>query len=87
MRSGRPSITAADGSRLAISVSVSTDDLDLFERRARFQTAVAAVGEPARTVLSAGDAEALFNETGWQCMATTSQERARRAGLLIATPA
>jgi methyltransferase (TIGR00027 family) len=77
---------ASPRSRLAISVSISNDDPALAERRSMFQNAVAAVGEPARTVLSAGDADALFGGCGWQPIEASSQERARRAGLLIATP-
>ena len=77
---------ASPRSRLAISVSISNDDPALAERRAMFQNAVAAVGEPARTVLTAGDADVLFGGCGWQPIEASSQERARRAGLLIATP-
>ena len=78
---------ASARSRLAISVSISSDDPGLAERRVMFQDAVAAVGEPARTVLTADDADALLGASGWQLIDATGQERARRAGLLIATPA
>jgi methyltransferase (TIGR00027 family) len=71
-------------SRLAISVSVDTGDAGLSQRRARFQSAVAAMGEPARTVLTVDGASALFAECGWA--PADGQERARRAGLVMATP-
>jgi methyltransferase (TIGR00027 family) len=77
---------AGPGSRLAISVSVATDDDALIARRAAFGAAVAAMGEPARTVLTADDAEALFTGAGWQVVAGGS-DRARLAGLVIAEPA
>ena len=44
---------AGDGSTLAISLSVTTGSADQAARRAAFQRAVAAVGEPARSVLEA----------------------------------
>lgn len=84
---------AGHGSELAISLSVSTDSAETTARRATFQATVAAVGEPARSVLEPGDAYALLAATGWQ----TAQEpgkgqadpsdRARRAGFILATPA
>jgi methyltransferase (TIGR00027 family) len=57
---------AATGSRLAISVSLSRDH----DRaaRARFQASVAAMGEPARSVFDAEEAQALLARTGWQVM-------------------
>jgi methyltransferase (TIGR00027 family) len=53
---------AADGSRLAVSVSLSHRQ----EARAAFQAWVAAIGEPAMSSLDAGEAEALLAHTGWQ---------------------
>ena len=55
---------AAPGSQLAISVSgarAAGDD----GARARFQAAVAAMGEPVRSTFAAGQAEALLARTGW----------------------
>jgi methyltransferase (TIGR00027 family) len=85
---------AAPGSQLAISVSVSRGAGDV--SRARFQAAVAAMGEPARSAFEAGQAEALLARTGWQVAdggpagpshgtAAARRERLRSAGLLTAT--
>ncbi len=58
---------AAPGSRLAISVSgARAADDGSQEARARFQAAVAAMGEPIRSTFEAGQAEALLSRTGWQ---------------------
>ena len=57
---------AADGSRLAISLSVNSGSPERAARRAAFQAAVAAVGEPARSVVAAADAGALLESTGWR---------------------
>ena len=57
---------AAEGSRLAISLSVTSASPERAARRAAFQAAVAAVGEPARLVLAGADAGALLEATGWQ---------------------
>jgi len=57
---------AADGSSLAISLSVSTGSAQETARRAAFQAAVAAIGEPARSVLEAGDASDLLAAAGWR---------------------
>ena len=84
---------AADGSELAISLSVSTNSPERAARRAAFQAAVAAVGEPARSVLEAGDAPALLAAAGWQISPEAGQdqpdkaERGRRAGFILAVPA
>ena len=79
---------AAPGSRLAISVSVSRADDN--GARARFQAAVAALGEPARSTLEAGEAGALLARTGWRIMTggeetAARRERLRSAGLLMAS--
>jgi methyltransferase (TIGR00027 family) len=87
---------AAPRSRLAISLSVDSGAAGLSTRRATFQRAVAAMGEPARTVLTPDDAEALFVATGWQVAPSADPrsdaaqserlERARRAGLVVVEP-
>jgi hypothetical protein len=71
---------------LAISLSVDTGAPGLEDRRRAFRTAVAAMGEPARTVLTPDDADTLFASTGWQAPAVTN-ERTRRAGLVVVQPA
>jgi methyltransferase (TIGR00027 family) len=87
---------AAPGSRLAISVSGARAAGDGSRARARFQAAVAAMGEPVRSTFAAGQAEALLARTGWQVAGrapdgasrgTTAarRERLRSAGLLTAT--
>ena len=81
---------AAPGSRLAISVSLSRADDD--GSRARFQAAVAALGEPARSTFEADKAEALLARTGWQVVAggdgtAARRQRLRSAGLLTARAA
>src|SRR6266851_8034290 len=76
---------AAPGSRLAISVSLSASLGDA--GRARFQAAVAALGEPARSALSAAETEALLARTGWQTdkqPLSSGSDRLRSAGLLLA---
>jgi methyltransferase (TIGR00027 family) len=78
---------AAPGSQLAISVSTSRPAEGI---RVRFQAAVAAVGEPARSFFQAGQAEDLLARTGWLvtdagAKADTRGERIRSAGLLTAT--
>ena len=75
---------AAERSRLAISLSVDGSDAQT-ARRAAFSSAVAAMGEPARTVLTIDDASALFAATGWERV--EGSEPARRAGLVTAIPA
>jgi methyltransferase (TIGR00027 family) len=86
---------AADGSTLAISVSVSSGSPERAARRAAFQAEVAAVGEPARSVLDGADAGELLEATGWRPLAGESGEsgardaatRRRSAGFLVAAPA
>jgi methyltransferase (TIGR00027 family) len=81
---------AAAGSLLAISVSISGAQR---EARSRFQASAAALGEPARSVLGAGEAADLLARTGWRITApadpddpeaTARRERQRSAGLLTA---
>ena len=84
---------AADGSELAISLSVSTGSAERAARRAAFQAAVAAVGEPARSILETDDARDVLTEAGWRIPAEPEQGqpdpsgRRRRAGFILATPA
>jgi methyltransferase (TIGR00027 family) len=82
---------ARAGSRLAISVSTSTAQA---EARARFQATVAALGEPARSTLEAGEAAELLTRTGWHTMASDDADdpdaavrhaRLRLSGLLLAS--
>ncbi len=79
---------AAPGSRLAISVSLSREYDE--GARARFQAAVAALGEPARSTFDADQAEDLLARTGWRIMpgradTAAKRERLRSAGLLTAS--
>ena len=79
---------AAPGSRLAISVSLSREHDEGV--RARFQAAVAALGEPARSTFDAGQAEDLLARTGWRTMSgreetAAKRERLRSVGLLMAS--
>jgi methyltransferase (TIGR00027 family) len=82
---------AADGSRLAISMSLSRVDDD--GARARFQASVAAMGEPARSTFTADEAGALLARTGWRItadedsgdLAAGKGQRQRSAGLLVAS--
>jgi methyltransferase (TIGR00027 family) len=69
---------AADGSRLAISLSVNSASPERAARRAAFQAAVAAVGEPARLVLEGADAGALLEATGWRPRAADPAQPDRR---------
>ena len=78
---------AAPGSRLAISVSLSREHDE--GARARFQAAVAALGEPARSTFDASQAEGLLARAGWQTIpgraeTAAKRERLRSAGLLTA---
>ena len=78
---------AAPGSRLAISVSLSREHDE--GARARFQAAVAALGEPARSTFDASQAEGLLARAGWQTIpgraeTAAQRERLHSAGLLTA---
>jgi O-methyltransferase involved in polyketide biosynthesis len=77
---------ARAGSRLAISVSVSSAHS---ETRSRFQASVAALGEPARSTLDAAQAAGLLARTGWQVLADAAarSDRLQSAGLLTANAA
>ncbi|MEY2404211.1 MAG: hypothetical protein QOD38_1762 [Acidimicrobiaceae bacterium] len=76
---------AAMGSRLAISLSLTTSSAAESVRRTAFRSAVAAMGEPARTVLSPDEVDALLRRTGWSVLPSSS-ERARLAGLVVVEP-
>lgn len=76
---------APEGSRLAISLSISSNSEAESIRRDAFRAAVAAMGEPARTVLSPDEAATLLSTTGWSAMPSSS-DRAHRAGLLVLEP-
>lgn len=76
---------AAPGSRLVISLSVDTGSPRMAVTRTLFQARVAAVGEPAKTVLTAVEAEELFADAGWRFVAAPN-DRARRAGFVVAQP-
>jgi hypothetical protein len=78
---------AAPGSRLAISFSLSR--AHDHGARARFQAAVAALGEPARSTFDADEAQALLARTGWRIVAgreetAAKRERMHSIGLLTA---
>jgi len=77
---------AAPRSRLAISLSVDTGETASQARRAAFQARVAAIGEPAKTVLTVEGASSLFAVTGWRGVDGGS-DRARAAGLVVVEPA
>ena len=67
-----------DGGRLAISVSPATAS----QARERLHAALAAMGEPARSVLAPDDALALLAGCGWEV--TEGRDRPKTAGLLLA---
>jgi methyltransferase (TIGR00027 family) len=74
---------AAPGSLLAISISVSSGDPDLSSRRQAFQAAVASMGEPTRSTLSADEVDPLLLATGWRRRDSDDAPGAR-AGLIVA---
>lgn len=82
---------AADGSRLAVSLSVSRGSPGADSRRRDFQAAVARLGEPARSTVAGDQIPPLLAATGW-CLydpAGGNEESSGRlsAGLVVATPA
>jgi methyltransferase (TIGR00027 family) len=79
---------AAPGSRLAISLSVSADTGEGHRRRAAFQAAVEALGEPARSTVTPDEVDSFLGGCGWRAVDSGSetQERARSAGLILAEP-
>lgn len=74
---------AAPGSLLAISISVSSGDPHLSNRRQAFQAAVASMGEPTRSTLPVEDVDPLLLATGWQRRDGDDAPGAR-AGLIVA---
>jgi len=76
---------AAPRSRLAISLSVSNGGFVQTLRRNAFRSAVAALGEPARSFFTADSAAELLAASGWQPRPEGS-ERTRAAGLLLLEP-
>jgi methyltransferase (TIGR00027 family) len=70
---------AADGSELAMSVSTDTATP---QQRARFQQRVAALGEPARSQFTYGQARDMLAAVGWELPEGPGRERS--AGLLLA---
>ncbi len=80
----------SEGGRLAISVSTMAHDP---LARARFEAAVARMGEPVRSHVGLEEAEDLLARTGWEVAPGDSashgeqgtRERLRSAGLLVAT--
>jgi methyltransferase (TIGR00027 family) len=73
---------AADGSQLAISVSVATSTA---QTRGGFQERVAALGEPVRSQFTHDQARDLLAATGWDLR--QAPERLLAAGLLLADAA
>jgi methyltransferase (TIGR00027 family) len=85
---GQLRLVAARGSTLAISLSVTGGSAERAARRAAFEAAVAAVGEPARSVLAAEDARGLLEAAGWRPVDRPgTPSRAVRAGFVLARPA
>ena len=62
---------AAHGSHLAISVALTASDQ---AARERFQRSVAAMGEPALSVLEPGEAADLLARTGWHVLESTGPD-------------
>jgi len=54
------------GSRLVLTASTAARDPRARERRARLRTAVAALGEPMLSALSAADVDELLQRAGWR---------------------
>ena len=79
---------AGPGSRLAISLSVSGPNGQRAARRMAFRTAVARMGEPARTTLTADGAQSVLAATGWRRVQDRSDNAERRwaAGLVLVEP-
>jgi methyltransferase (TIGR00027 family) len=78
---------AGDGSTLALSLSVHSGSPERAARRAAFQAAVAAMGEPARSARPATDSDALLEATGWRRAPQPGADgRAASAGFVVAGP-
>jgi methyltransferase (TIGR00027 family) len=78
-------LVAHAGTRFALSSATSSTSDDHAARRTRFQSGVAALGEPARNSLTADEMTELLARNGWDT--TYESERAQRAGFLTAEPA
>lgn len=88
-------LIACAGSRLAISLSVSSArdtqaDVEHSGRRARFQAAVAELDDPARCTVTADGSADLFATTGWGQLESSRddsrRQRARHVGLVLVRP-
>ncbi|MBV8159841.1 MAG: class I SAM-dependent methyltransferase [Acidimicrobiia bacterium] len=77
---------AGPGSRLAISLSVGGGSPVRAGHRAAFRAAVAALGEPVRSVIPPGEVDPLFAVAGWR-VASPNEEQARGGGFVVAAPA
>jgi len=75
---------AAPGTRLTISLGISTGSPEEELRRQRFAERVAAAGEPALNYMSGADSGALLASTRWRGIELS--ERAQRAGFVMAAP-
>ena len=75
---------AAEGSRLAISLSLTPDSDEARARQEWFRRRVAAIGEPERDRLTPHEVTALLADTGWSD--ETTSPRAQRAGLVVLRP-
>jgi len=73
---------ASPGTRLAISTSAERNGGD--EARDRFMAGVAAVGEPARSILTSDSVSNLLAESRWRRVDTS--EQAQRVGFVVAAP-
>jgi methyltransferase (TIGR00027 family) len=75
---------ATVGSRLATSFGTQASSPSHALERARFEAAVAAWGEPARSSITADEADSLLAAARWRPVEIS--ERARRAGFVMAAP-
>ena len=71
------------GSTLLLTASTASSDPRAEQRREWLRTAVASVGEPMRSSLSATDADALMERAGWEPTTGNPADRAR--GFLLAS--
>ena len=75
---------ATAGTRLAVSLSGASTSPERTANRARFEAAVAGMGETARNSVSPRDAAELFATTGWRSVELS--EKARNAGFVMTIP-
>lgn len=71
------------GSALLLTASTASSDRRARQRREWLRAAVASLGEPMRSSLSAGDADELMRRTGWEPW-QGSEPAARERGFLLA---